>query len=578
MSKLIDDIRALATVPDEADAYRAWLRQDDALAFLCDNAGDGQIVIYAGVPYVFIHAVLVPNDVLVNPDIPDLLGWNHNPYSSWSVVASANGAWIEPPLADCDSKSLAKGEQIVFARSFDEIPDRGHYVEILQALTHTAGLHFMPERNAWCRLDRHGDLEDVIHVVDMQPPGNETWGGTIVLVSRDVLETYATLTDSSLVRMFDFTRFRISSFSGWGSHQVEQRSDGDVHYRIGVIDGHASYTRGVQIVPFAKTKKEVAASIWSGTSGTEKKQYATYIAHDWKNNRIAELSCAPDHLANYFIESNLPFEITPAFFRPEVLLKYKADRDKYTLQERSVSCRGAWHIQTFDVNDAGQVHTYLVYLGRLPYEEQLHWKQYNEPPKAPISRCALATDMEGRFHNEYNPLQSLKHKLSELHQRRVPWWKLRSPELRERSNYPVTTSADEWGEEILNLDQLVVEGFEEKWLRGKAVGLGRAPAVQMRALKLVEGCLVGLGFEEDHARRVVGPLHEIHNLRNKLKGHASGDTARSIRSSVLTAHKTYRNHFKHLAGQCDEAIGTIMQAFEDDRMKEIAQRSRSAKA
>jgi hypothetical protein len=38
--------------------------------------------------------------------------------------------------------------------------------------------------------------------------------------------------------------------------------------------------------------------------------------------------------------------LSPAFFRPEVLLKYKADRDKYTVGERDVSCRAAWHLLT----------------------------------------------------------------------------------------------------------------------------------------------------------------------------------------------------------------------------------------
>ena len=67
--------------------------------------------------------------------------------------------------------------------------------------------------------------------------------------------------------------------------------------------------------------------------------------------------------ANYFTQSDLPFEMSPAFFHPEVLTRYKSDSDKYTLQDRSISCRGAWHLQTYDINDAGQgayVHRVLA--------------------------------------------------------------------------------------------------------------------------------------------------------------------------------------------------------------------------
>lgn len=568
MRDLIENIRALATAPDEPESYRQWLEPDNALAFLQGNTNDDELVIYANVPYTFIHGVLVPNDVIADPDIPDLLSWNYGPDSSWSVCFSGGSVSIEPPLGGSDSKSLARGQQLVFARSFEGVPERGNYIEILQPLTHIAGLHHMPERNAWCRLDRHGDLEDAIRIVTLPPPGKEPWGGTIVLINRSVLETYSALTDSGLVRMYDFTRFRAGSFSGWGAHREEDRSvAGNLHYRLGMLDGQASYLRGVQIIPLAASKEDVAERIWSNPTGPEKK-YASFIADDWKNDRIGEISCAPEALANYFTKSDLPFEITPAFFRPEVLLKYKSDRQKYTLQERSVSCRGAWSLKTFDINEAGQVHTYLVYLSHLPYEEQLHWKQYNEAPKAPISERALATDMRGEFQFDYNPLQSLKGKLSELHRQRASWWKLRADGLVRRSNYPVTNSPDEWSDEIVTLDQLLVEGFDEKWLRRKCGELGRSPALQSRSLKLVEECLVGLGFEEEHAREIVSPLHELHNLRSKLKSHASGETAQSIKRSSLAAHGTLRKHFTDLVARCDEAVGMVVRAFEDERMRD----------
>ena len=43
----------------------------------------------------------------------------------------------------------------------------------------------------------------------------------------------------------------------------------------------------------------------------------------------------------------------------------------------------------FDVNEYNQVHVYAVDLCNLPYQEQLHWKQYNEKSKWPISNRAI---------------------------------------------------------------------------------------------------------------------------------------------------------------------------------------------
>lgn len=78
-----------------------------------------------------------------------------------------------------------------------------------------------------------------------------------------------------------------------------------------------------------------------------------------------------------------------------MLLKYKADRDKYTVGERYVSCRATWHLRGIDVNEAGQVHAYICDLRSLPYSEQLHWLSYNEPPKTSISSRAITNDFKG---------------------------------------------------------------------------------------------------------------------------------------------------------------------------------------
>jgi hypothetical protein len=259
----------------------------------------------------------------------------------------------------------------------------------------------------------------------------------------------------------------------------------------------------------------------------------------------------------------LPFEVTPAFFRPEVLAKYKSDRAKYKLDSRSVGCRGAWHLETFDINAAGQVHTYLIYLSGLPYDEQLHWKQFNEYPKAPLSDRAIKTDFEGRWSEEYDSLPSLKRKLDTLHSESVDWWKLRDPEAPSKVHYPYTDSKDEWAEEILNLDQLLVEGLEEKWLRRKAKELGCNPDSRLRALKLIEVILVAVDFESEHARDIMSPFHAVHNLRSILKGHTAGSEAEKVRKETLVAFGSFKKHFEKLCTDCDESIDIVANALRE---------------
>lgn len=568
MMGIVQELLALSTPPDDEGSLDAWLEAEDVVRFLKENAKQDELVVYAGLQYVYIHAVAVPTSRVNPPDVDDLLSWNFNAHGGVAGISCS----VNPPevkvvgsLSDTSTKTFDGGTQLIFPRSFDGLLGQKYYFEVLQEFVHLSDLHHIPERKAWCRLDEHGDIEDLIRIIQVERSGGER-GGTIILFRREIVDEWLALTDSVIVQTFDFTRVRSEQFNGW-SNRLEPRRviDVDLIFRTIVEKGHASYVRGVQIIR-SEVKREDLFNRHCGLYLQKRadRQYASFIAQDFRNKVVREISTAPDKTSNYFTKSDLPFEMSPAFFRPEVLrslLRYKADRDKYTLRDRSISCRGAWELQTYDVNEAGQVHSYIVYLRRLPYEEQLYWKAHNEAPKGSISKRAFTTDFEGQWHFDYDALPSLKSLCQQWHQRQVLWWKLRSESKIGNVHYPVTNSADEWADELMSLDQLVVEGFEEKWLRQRAIELGRNPDGRLRSLKLIEECLVGLGYEGDHARQIIAPLHLLHELRSKVKGHASGEESIQLRRRALSNHKTYRKHFESLAGECDAAIRTIDDAL-----------------
>ena len=432
-------------------------------------------------------------------------------------------------------------------------------------MTHIFGLHYVRERNAWCRINERGDIEALICVFSI--PGKGPWNsGRYVTISRGLLYEYMHLTKTAIVRLFDVTRVNHDHFHGWSDARETTPIIGDdFHANLTIDLGIGSYLRGFQIIKSSATDKMVISRMWGNEEDKqeEDKQYATFVAQDWKNGVIKEISCNPKHLANYFTKSDLPFEITPAFFNAEVLRKYKADSEKYKLEDRSISCRSAWHLKTFDINEAGQVHTYLIYLSHLPYEEQLYWKSFNEPPRSPISKRAYITDFEGKFSNEADALSALKQRMRELNRKNVPWWQLRAEDFIEKVHAPVSPAADEWSNDLLALDQFLVEGFDEKWLRKKARDLGRVPDQQFRSLKLIEECFVGLGFEEQQAIEIVKPLRELHDLRSKLKGHIANESARAIKEKALSDHGSYRDQFLSLCARCDASVEQIIEAFKD---------------
>lgn len=565
MATLIEEIRALSISPRDQEQFNAWLDPGDALQFLEQNTRQNEFVVYANFPHVFMHAVAVPAARVRTPDIDDLLSWNFDATGTSGITYSFNpdDIRIDGPLTHTFSQSLDGATKLVFPRSFEARLGETDYFEALQEYVHVFGLHYLRERDAYCRLDERGDIEDVIGVHKVERSGTYP-GGSAVTFSRPTLDEWMTLTDSVVVRTFDFTRFDPSGFQDWERTSEPARTiDGDLMCNVRVEPRNVGYARGVQLVRSRLEKSALfARSARSrGSKDLGDDRQASFIAFDLRSRTVREISTAPGATANYFEESDLPLEMSPAFFRPEVLHRYKADRDKYTLKDRSISCRGAWHLTTYDINDSGQVHTYIVYLSNLPYEEQLYWKAHNEPPKGPISRRALATDFRGEWDDEYDPLVSLKELLQAWDQQNVAWWHVKNPNLFDRAHYPVTTAADEWSNELMNLDQLLVEGFEERWLRRKAGALGRRPNPALRSLKLIEECLVGLGFDDDRARETSSPLHSLHDLRSKLKGHASGGEAESIKSSILSKHKSYNAHYRSLCQGCDEAVRLVDEMF-----------------
>ncbi len=185
-------------------------------------------------------------------------------------------------------------------------------------------------------------------------------------------------------------------------------------------------------------------------------------------------------MSSYFEPpNNKPFETSPAFFRPEVLDKYKNNPDIYQLHGREIHKIDGWGLRTFDVNEEGQVHTYLCYLGDLPYEEQLYWKSFNEEPKGSISKRAYETDFEGKWSELMNPVEVLKHLLENV-RTELPllFPRLTSQDI-AKLHRVLTDNRKQWGETLLQLDQLIVELLDKKQTQTLAKAYGTAPKVMI---------------------------------------------------------------------------------------------------
>ncbi len=552
--RTVKKLRNLSLLPSDSDAFNIWLEQSDALTFLAENANEDWIVIYCTLQHSFIHGVLVPKAILNPPDIDDLLSWNGNAYSGWGMVTSGTNAWIEPPLENLASETLKKGEQLVFIRDFAGVDEHPTYVELLQKLVHVCEMHFVEELWAWCKLTQ-GKKTPVARVA---------WdrGHCIVLLHRDIITTYASLSKTTLVRMFDFPRYNPQKFIGW--HDLSPKkmpAENNIYYDQRLMHGYASCSKGVQLAEIAISSKEIADKNFI-FNRNKKHKYEKFIVLDWKNRKIHEVSCAPETTANYFTASEMPFELSPAFFDQEVLLRYKSNSKKYKITENKISCRGAWQL-SYDINAAGQVYAYLLDLRQIPSKEQSYWRLFNENPlitnlnqkplqllKETISESSFKAHFFGSW--EFNPglLQSMKGLLINL---QCSWWKMSSLDTLEHLNYPAADSEDEWKKEIIALDQVLVEGLQHKWLRSRAEKLGCSVCKDWKSLKLLEQCLIYSGVGEDRAKLIISPLRKLHTLRSKSSHTESKDIV-ELSKQAIREHGSYRKHYEHLVDTSRETF------------------------
>jgi hypothetical protein len=554
-------------MPPGPDADKQWLKnaEQDCVRLLTQRE-DGLVMLYASFRYLLIVSVFVPTSNLDNPDKTELYNARIHTDDAWCIQKAYGGGqghrmYLEPPLNFGGDHPLQGAEPIVFRRSFDGMPGFPTQIEISQKLVHALGLHFVQQRNAFCRLDREGDIEEVIHVFQDEGTGNFD-NRACVLINSKALSEYMAVGNFSLFRKFDITRFPPDgSFSNWDSDvQRWSQERPDLFYNAGQSAEEASYIHGGQILRPDVTLDQLIDR-WKRENDPNARKYESFIIHDWKNDRVVEWSSAPNALSNYFTKSEKPFELSPAYFRPEVLTKYKADPDKYELRDQSIACRNSWYLKTYDLNKAGQVHTYIIYLQNLPYREQQHWKLYNEPPEGGLSKRAIETDFKGEWSSEEDPLQSLRHAVDKLDRDSPKWWSRRGQELQSRVHYPITTSSKEWADELQSLDQMLVEGFVATELRNPAK-LGASIERDWRSLRIIQELLRSRGFA--NAADIVAPLRYLHHLRSKVPGHHTSER-KQLEEEAFEKHGSLAAHFRQLCSDCSASFAAIIEALHEMR-------------
>lgn len=389
----------------------------------------------------------------------------------WDLSKGSNGVseiWSDGKWSFCHD-GINVLEPFVLYRSANY--DIDNYVELSQDFRVLLNMHdryVSPTEHCFVVDNENGDWEKVAEIK-----------GETIRIKLTILRKYLALRRMNLLLFFDEMRFSQQSFQELGLTPIMNQivKDDDYIYNYSsLVNCHADGNKSGGWIMGKCVLRYREKDYNRDSFDQDDRQYAEFIYdYDDKGEPMSH-SCKKETLSNYFVANgDNPLEMTPIFFKKEVLDKYYSNPNKYTVSDGAVGCEGSWSLH-IDNDHRNYVIVPLVYLGNLDYSEQLYWKGYNVSPEREMgfSKTAYTRWIEGKFCNPMFPDLQFKYRFKQFNKK---WekqfgWPLFLPlidedEHRYKTLHCLTTENNhsDFDEQILSITKLVVDSLNQKCLQ-----------------------------------------------------------------------------------------------------------------
>lgn len=389
----------------------------------------------------------------------------------WDLSKGSNGVseiWSDGKWSFCHD-GINVLEPFVLYRSANY--DIDNYVELSQDFRVLLNMHdryVSPTEHCFVVDNENGDWEKVAEIK-----------GETIRIKLTILRKYLALRRMNLLLFFDEMRFSQQSFQELGLTPVMNQivKDDDYIYNYSsLVNCHADGNKSGGWIMGKCVLRYREKDYNRDSFDQDDRQYAEFIYDYDDEGEPMSHSCKKETLSNYFVANgDNPLEMTPIFFKKEVLDKYYSNPNKYTVSDGAVGCEGSWSLH-IDNDHRNYVIVPLVYLGNLDYSEQLYWKGYNVSPEREMgfSKTAYTRWIEGKFCNPMFPDLQFKYRFKQFNKK---WekqfgWPLFLPlidedEHRYKTLHCLTTENNhsDFDEQILSITKLVVDSLNQKCLQ-----------------------------------------------------------------------------------------------------------------
>ena len=260
-------------------------------------------------------------------------------------------------------------EPLVFFRDFDDV--KPGYLEVSEEFRLYHNLYYDPKSKKYLKINSDGLEEEVLII-----------GTDVVKVRLNEVRQFLAAKQMHLAVFFDVMRYSPASLGDLGLKQTRQYiEDDNTFYYIGVTPCDDSFGSGHKSMSLMTGKKLILGcgrencGIWPFDKEVE--QYPGFIIGADEHGNQVKHTCNPEKLANYFGKNpNAPHYLTPVFFRPEVLAKYHADPQKYSIEDGYLRCASLWGMR-IDNDHSDHIVAWLGDLGRdLSEAEREYWRTF----------------------------------------------------------------------------------------------------------------------------------------------------------------------------------------------------------
>ena len=289
----------------------------------------------------------------------------------------------------------------------------------------------------------------------------------------------------------------------------------------------------------------------------EFEDYAITIDEDG-NNVMA--SSNPSKLANFINDnSDAPYYLTPVFFKREVLQRYYAKPNRYSVESGIIRCGTLWSLY-IDNEGSEYVSAYLGDLGRdLPNKEQKHWKAYNIVIDGKISKPKIMRDFFCRSTSSESPVFIFQNKYEEVNHSYTEkvGYPLFLP-LHDDDKYtlsglriPLLDSQEEFDNQVLSLVKLIIDSLNENKIE---MSISPGKKITGSISKLEELFKKG-GLSE--YEEIVKFLRNLQGLRSASVAHKKGSNYEKISRTFQLGELSKIDVFEKIMSQANNFLKYI---------------------